>query len=194
MIPPHTRNSVSSVLCVCGVWCHWCQIETTVMDIKYPDGPFCLCALGVPHPSLLGHKSAKKAFGKRILLAALPKRVLSLLSRFFFPCISISQDFVVLGFIFCFVLGFIFLYFAVWKVWGFFLQTWRVVIHIHGREVFPAPACADKDLAVSHSKLTGIVWGLPDQIRANSQLIPPLVRPPLPNNFPNCHFDKAVIR
>lgn len=71
---------------------------------------------------------------------------------------------------------------------------WRVVIHIHEREVFPAPACIDKDLAVSHTKLTGIVWGLPDQIRANSKLIPPVVGPPLPNNFPNCHFDKAVIR
>lgn len=103
---------MSSVLRVCGVRCHRCQIETTVMDIKYPDGPFCLCALGVPHPSLLGHKSAKKAFGKRILLAALPKRVLSLLSRFFFPCGSISQDFVVLGFIFRFVLGFIFFIFC----------------------------------------------------------------------------------
>lgn len=76
---------------------------------------------------------------------------------------------------------------------------WRVVIHIHEREVFLAqvflaPAHIDKDLAVSHSKLTGIVWGLPDQIRANSKLIPPVIRPPVPNNFPNCHFDKAVIR
>lgn len=79
------------------------------MDIKYPDGPFCLCALEVPHPRLLGHKSAKKAFGKRVLLAALPKRALSLLSRFFLPCGSISQDFVVLGFIFH---AFIFFFFS----------------------------------------------------------------------------------
>lgn len=68
------------------------------------------------------------------------------------------------------------------------------MIHIHEREVFPAPARADKGLAVSHSKLAGIVWGLPDQIRANSKLRPPVLRPRLPNNFPNCHFDKAVIR
>lgn len=68
------------------------------------------------------------------------------------------------------------------------------MIHIHEREAFAAPTRIDKDLAVSHSKLTGIVWGLPAQIRANSELRPPVVRPPLPNNFPNCHFDKAVIR
>lgn len=93
------------------------------MDIKYPDEPFCLCALGVPHPGLLGHKSAKKAFGKRVLLAALPKCALSLLRRSFFPCGSISQDFVALGFIF-YLLGFLFLFlfFAVWKVWGFFCR------------------------------------------------------------------------
>lgn len=76
----------------------------------------------------------------------------------------------------------------------FFCRRRGVVIHIHEREVFPAPAHVDKDFAVSHSKLSGIVWGLPDQIRANSKLIRPVVRLPLPNNFPNCHFDKAVIR
>lgn len=95
---------------------------------------------------------------------------------------------------FWFGLGiFYYYYFAIGK--GFFFCRRRgVVIHIHEREVFPAPAHVDKDFAVSHSKLSGIVWGLPDQIRANSKLIRPVVRLPLPNNFPNCHFDKAVIR
>lgn len=63
------------------------------------------------------------------------------------------------------------------------------MIHIHEREVFPAAVNSDKDLAVSHSKLTGIVCGgLHDQISANSKLISQVVRPRLPNNFPNCHL------
>jgi len=90
----------------------------------------------------------------------------------------------------CFIYLFLILVFG-----RFFLYRRRgLVIHIHEREVLLALAHTDKDSAVSHGELCRIVWGLPDQIRANSKLIPPVVRPRLPNNFPNCHFDKAVIR
>lgn len=88
--PAGTRNSCELRVCLWGLVPPAPNLNHTVMDIKYPDGPFCLCALEVPHPSLLGHKSAKKAFGKSLLLAAHPKRALSFLRCFFHLGASIS--------------------------------------------------------------------------------------------------------
>ena len=72
---------------------------------------------------------------------------------------------------------------------GFVCGHRRTVIHIHERTHSPLPVSADKALAVSHSKLTGIVCGgLHGQISANSEPSPLLVRPSLPDNVPNCRL------
>lgn len=61
-----------------------CPIWNTVIDFRYPNGPFCFCDdLKCLLPMLWGLESEpKKAFGKKMLLTPFPKYQFSLLNSF----------------------------------------------------------------------------------------------------------------